>query len=119
MPLFNLSLFLLGCLGGLLPDVLRLIKARFDKDVLIYLKTFKYWASLILLAGVGGLVTWLLGAQKVADAIAYGFAAPEIIEKLAASAKPGQSDTRRRNRDSSEPVEEKAAKFQLRSWWGY
>ena len=119
MPQFNLSFFLVGCLGGLLPDVLRLIKARFGKDVLAYMKTFKYWAGLILLAAVGGLVAWLFNVQEVQSAIAYGFAAPEIIEKLAADKSQQDSAKRHAIQKSPQTAEELEKKFQLRSWWGY
>ncbi len=102
---FILSIFLIGCLGGIIPDLLRFVKARFRKTALSYLSHFKYWAALILLALLGGVAAWVLGAADFKEAIIYGFAAPEIFEKLA-------------SKEKDQAVSKGAEEFMLRTWWG-
>jgi hypothetical protein len=58
-----------GCLGGLLPDVLRLIGLRY-KGAPHYLKEWFFWFSLILLVAVAGLTAYLLSPTRIIDAIA-------------------------------------------------
>ncbi len=86
MPTFDLPFFLLGCLGGLMPDILRLIRNRHRIDIPKYLGTFNFWLGTILLVGVGGLTAWLLNAGTAKDALIYGFASPQLLSQLAASA---------------------------------
>ena len=88
MPTFDLPFFLLGCLGGLMPDILRLIRNRHKVDIPKYLSTFNFWLGTILLVGVGGLTAWLLNAETAKDALIYGFASPQLLSQLAASATP-------------------------------
>jgi len=50
-----------------------------------YLKTGYFWIGLLLLVILGGLTSWLVGAQKIEEAVAYGFGAPEVISRLVSS----------------------------------
>lgn len=77
---------ILGAVGGLLPDVLRIVGSRHDGRVPAFLRSLKFWFSLVLLAGVGAFAAWLLGAAATKDAFIYGFTAPEVLSKLAATA---------------------------------
>ncbi|MGB7539439.1 MAG: hypothetical protein WBM17_12945 [Anaerolineales bacterium] len=88
MPAFDLSFFLVGCLGGLLPDALRLARNRYQTKVLDYLKTVNFWLGLLMLALVGGLTVWVLGLTSAKDALIYGYAAPAVISQLVASITP-------------------------------
>jgi hypothetical protein len=103
MAPFNLSLFVLGCGAGLLPDALRIIKNRHEPQLPAYLRAANFWLGVVLLAALGGIVTWALGAQSVKEALAYGFAAPEIISRLAAK--------------YVAEVDRGEAAFDLRQWW--
>ena len=64
MPPFDLTIALVGCFGGLLPDVLRLIKNKYKATLPAYLKRSPFWIGLILQVLLGGLMAWLLGARK-------------------------------------------------------
>lgn len=110
MPAFNSSLFLLGCLGGLLPDILRLIRNRHKIKIPAYLRTLNFWVGTILLVAVGGLTAWILSAETAKDALIYGFASPQILSQLAASAR-----TERVERGGGE--EERDTSFSLLKWW--
>jgi hypothetical protein len=97
----TMSVILLGCLGGLLPDVIRLIKLRYEEFPPEYLKRPLFWIGVALLVAIGGLAAWALGAQTPKEALIYGFAAPELFSRLAAKT-----------------VEEaKKPAFDLRWWW--
>ncbi len=113
MPTFHLDMFLLGCAGGLLPDVLRLIKNRYEKLETIYLQP-SFWLGLILLIGLGGLCAWLGGATDFKAALAFGYGAPEAISKLLSAS--GSTAT------PPSPVahglvSHVPAKFKLLQWW--
>lgn len=82
MPKFDLSMLLLGCAGGIIPDVLRIIQDRHSLTIPAYLKSGVFWISLLLLAGLGGLTAWLFDAKDVKQALAFGFGAPEIISRV-------------------------------------
>lgn len=110
MPAFNLSLFLLGCLGGLLPDILRLIRNRHKIRIPTYLGKLNFWMGTILLVAVGGLTAWILSAETAKDALIYGFASPQILSQLAASARLERVE--RGVNDQTREVQ-----FNLLKWW--
>jgi hypothetical protein len=85
MPEFRVSLIACGCIGALLPDIIRLIKNRYDPTVPGYLKGIKFWISLLFLVLIGGLATWLSNAHEVKEALAYGYGAPEFLSRLLSS----------------------------------
>jgi len=93
-----------SCLGGVLPDVLRIIAARHD-DTPAYLKKPFFWISLALLVGVAALAGYLSHPKDVVAALAVGFGAPEIISKLAG--KPSDRGGTGKSSLGSD----------LRSWW--
>jgi hypothetical protein len=92
-----------GCIGGLLPDVLRLIKARHETPP-GYFKNAMFYVGVMLLVALGGFAAWLLGAGDYKEAVAYGFTAPELISKLGADKNPDRGD-------------EVPGGFSLRKWW--
>lgn len=94
------QLILFGCIGGILPDVLRFVKNRYEPAPMFY-KFWTFWLGLLFLVALGGFSAWLGGATEVKQALAYGFAAPEIISKVLS--KPGGAD--------------RGARFDLREWW--
>jgi hypothetical protein len=77
----TLEIVLLGFAGGVLPDILRIVKSRYDGPP-TYLRTGYFWFCLALLACLGGLATYLAKPSALVEAIAVGFSAPEILSKL-------------------------------------
>src|SRR5438128_12702296 len=74
----------LGCIGGALPDVLRLIAGRHG-EVPKYLGSPYFWVSLIVLVALGGGTTYLFSLtspQTWISALAIGYTAPSMISKL-------------------------------------
>jgi len=88
MPSFSISFFLVGCLGGLLPDALRIARNRYETAVLDYLKSVNFWLGILMLALVGGVTVWIFGLTTAKDALIYGYAAPAVISQLVASITP-------------------------------
>jgi hypothetical protein len=120
------TLIALGCVGGLLPDVIRLVKNRGNSAVPDYLKAPMFWIGFILLVAIGGFAAWLLGAQDLKQAVAFGYAAPELLSNLGAEPKgagqkkaPEDVDRTRRAGDIDRTPRTKARRepFNLRRWW--
>ena len=101
MPSVGVSFIVLGCIGGFIPDVLRLIKGRY-KAFPGYLRQPSFWVGLALLVALGGLAAWIGDAHDAKQALAYGFGAPQLISTLASS--------------QGEPAARRGA-FSLRQWW--
>jgi hypothetical protein len=102
------QLVLCGAAGGLLPDVIRFVKSRFDKEAPNYLEHWYFWISLLLLVALGALAAWLLEPKNPLQAVAFGYAAPELLSRVFA----GEADKRARPEAvSKKPVEA------LRTWW--
>lgn len=106
MPLFNLTYVILGCIGGILPEALRIIKNMHNEELPSYLKRLSFWLGFLLMIIIGGFAAWIFEAENIKEALIYGFAAPEFFSKLA-SKKPESTD-----RAATDKV-----KFSLREWW--
>ena len=103
----GLEIFGLGCLGGVIPDVLRLIKGRHD-GAPGYLKEWFFWVMFAVLVLIGGLAAYCGQATGAKEAVAFGFAAPEIISRAF-----GGSDA-----DRGAPSGSGTNVFRkIRSWW--
>lgn len=79
MPAFEMVGW--SCLGGVLPDVLRIVAARYGGPPK-YLGQAFFWISLALLVILAGLTALLVNPTNRVEALAVGFGAPEIISKL-------------------------------------
>lgn len=106
MPSFNLTLVILGCVGGVLPDVIKIIKNRYAKELPSYFKALNFWLGALLMIALGGIAAWIFGATQAKEALIFGYAAPEFISKLAGK-RQVVSDRGVTNR----------GKFRLRTWW--
>jgi hypothetical protein len=81
----------LGCLGGALPDVLRVVKLRHEPAP-EYLKRWFFWISLVVLVALGGIVTFYVHPEKAIEALSVGFCAPAIVSKLLGSDRGDDDD---------------------------
>jgi hypothetical protein len=117
MPEFNLLFFLLGCLGGLLPDILRAIRNRRKMSLPQYFKKATFWLGTLLLVAVGGLTAWILSAETAKDALIYGFASPQILSQIAGSAAPEGTERGESHPEGSETDKDREVKFDLMKWW--
>jgi hypothetical protein len=71
----------LGCCGGILSDILGIVKAKHGPPPQ-YLKSKFFWISLFILAIIGGGAAYLTEPSKVIEALAMGYSAPTIVSKL-------------------------------------
>lgn len=99
------TMILIGCAGGLIPDILRIIKNRYNPKMPKYLQRVSFWIGLLLLVIIGGLAAWLGEAANVKQALAYGFAAPEFISRILSG---GEATT------ATAKVE---GELRFREWW--
>lgn len=99
----SLDLIILGCVGGLIPDILRIIRGRYRSKFPKYFYSGTFWLGLIFLVALGAFASWLLGAQHAKEALAYGFAGPELVSRFFA--------------ESAGPVDRGDIPFKLRDWW--
>jgi hypothetical protein len=96
-------LILLGCAGGALPDVIRIIQNRHQNELPDYVYSLDFWIGFLLLVGFGGLAVWFGAASEAKEALAYGFGAPEIISRLL----------------SSPPITLRDTTDRIRRWWAF
>ena len=54
-------IILLGCVGGIIPDVIRIVQNRREPSLPDYVKSANFWIGLALLLLLGGLAAWLAG----------------------------------------------------------
>jgi hypothetical protein len=74
--------WLLGGLGGVLPDVLRILNIIKSGQPLTGVFTWRLWVSLLILIPLGGFTAWLLEAATPIQALACGFSAPEVLSRI-------------------------------------
>jgi hypothetical protein len=82
----NTHFIVLGCIGGLIPDVIRLIKIG-DTGIYRlpdYLKSWFFYFILILQVSFGGFLIYILKIDDALQALVYGYAGPQIFTSLAA-----------------------------------
>jgi hypothetical protein len=83
-----------GALGGLLPDLIRLVKERHNEALPPYVKSLNFYVGLVLAVALGAGTAALLGAASLQEALAYGFGAPEILTRLFSSPGTGSGPAR-------------------------
>ena len=99
-------IFLLGCAGGAVPDILRLIKGRHD-GAPAYLKTGFFWVMFIILMLLGGAVAMGMQASSVKEALMLGFTAPEVVSRFFGAS------------DADRGMQGGGFIRSVRRWWGY
>ena len=83
MPEFDLEIFILGLIGGVLIDLGRLLKNRYRQPVLRRLGSPTVWQSMAVLGLIGGFVAWLLDSSTAIASLTAGYTAPDFISSLA------------------------------------
>lgn len=103
----ELQLIAIGCAGGVIPDLIRFAKARYDATIADYFKHWNFWLGLLVLVALGGIAAALGEPTTTMQALALGYAAPEFFSRLVAE-------------QPARPIEEGMAKseeFSVRRWW--
>jgi len=110
------GLIVVGCAGGLLPDILRIIKNRHNSELPTYFRVPTFWLGLVSLVVLGGFAVWISGAAHPREALIIGFTAPEVISNLAARG-PSSVDQAYLKRADLEQGAKDTRRFKLRKWW--
>jgi hypothetical protein len=76
------NIILLGCAGGAVPDIVRIVQNRHEPNLPDYLKGANFWLGFFLLLILGGVAAGFGDAKSIKEALAYGFTAPEVISRL-------------------------------------
>lgn len=103
------SLILWGAFGGLLPDIIRLVKNRFTGEFAEFYRSTAYWTGLILSSFLGGLVVFLLKPQDIIYALSLGYFAPKIITSILSHHVPASA--------KQELTESDQGKIKIWHWW--
>jgi hypothetical protein len=101
-----------GCLGGIIPDVLRILPKRYG-DVPTYLLKPFFWVSLIILGAIGGVMTYALAPNGITNALAVGYSAPSILSKLLGIKDAEEVEATR----GPLRVETRSLIEEIRTWW--
>ena len=75
---------LVGCAGGVIPDLIRFAKARYEPNIADYFKHWNFWLGLLVLVALGGLAVVFGDPETTAQALALGYAAPEFFSRIVA-----------------------------------
>jgi hypothetical protein len=102
------DMVLLGCVGGLLPDLIRLAKNRSQQMLKDDIVNPAFWVSIVIQTLLGGFSAILFSAVDIKQAVAYGFGAPEFISLLASKQLKSEEDRSAPNLSFLD---------KLRAWW--
>lgn len=98
---------LLGALGGILPDLIKAIRKRFQK-MPTYFGSGWYWLNVTFLAIIGALVSAVAHPSTIQEALAYGAGALALVTQAL-----GQNDEQHLG-----ATERVSPVRQIRTWWG-
>ena len=111
----ELKLIAVGCAGGLIPDLIRFAKARYDASIADYFKHWNFWLGLLVLVGLGGLAVAFGSPDSATQALVYGYAAPEFFSRLVAQ--HGLQGTPGAGQEESVQLDPRREDFSVRRWW--
>ncbi|UVK50389.1 hypothetical protein DBIPINDM_003527 [Mesorhizobium sp. AR02] len=98
---------LLGALGGVLPDFIKVIRKRFEK-MPTYLGRRFYWLNVASLAVMGAIASAIGHPSSIHEALAYGAGALALLTQAF-----GQNDEQHLgDAEQVNPIR------QIRAWWG-
>ena len=100
------TLIIFGLVGGALPDVLRIIKGKYEQ-MPGYFKNGMFYFGLLLQIAVGGFVIYLLKPTNELQAVLMGYAAPSILTNLASKFEQQEDVKKGASREE----------FALLGWW--
>lgn len=107
------SLIGIGCAAGVVPDLIRFAKARYEASIEDYFKRWNFWVGLLVLVALGGIAAAF--ASTVTQAFIYGYAAPEFFSRLAAKHESdGSPEGNLEAVSEANPTHEE---FSVRRWW--
>jgi hypothetical protein len=109
------KLIIIGCAGGVIPDLIRFAKARYDSSIADYFKHWNFWFGLLALVALGGLAVAFGSPETPAQALVYGYAAPEFFSRVVAQ--HGLQGPAGTGAEESVALNPKSEAFSVRRWW--
>ena len=100
------AIWIYGAIGGLLPEILRIIENRTTGKFPDFYKYLSFWIGLILMVAIGSFCAHIFNPNTAVNAVALGFTAPKILSELVGT--PEKCGEELRN----------GGRFSLREWWG-
>ena len=94
----TMKLLLVGCAGGVIPDLIRFAKSRYDTSIADYFKHWNFWLGLLVLVALGGLAVVFGDPATTTQALALGYAARNFSRGSSLSNQPNAL-----RRESSSP----------------
>jgi hypothetical protein len=101
-----------GCLGRIIPDVLRVLPKRYG-DIPVYLFKPFFWISLIILGALGGVMAYALAPNGITNALAVGYSAPSVLSKLLGIKEAEEVEATR----GPLRTETRSLFEEIRTWW--
>lgn len=86
-PEFNLDIFLLGCIGAIAPEIVRLYNLRTNPQ---FTWSWFYLVVSTLFALLGGLIAWVLPSTTYYGAFYAGVTTPVLITTIIRNREPTQ-----------------------------
>jgi hypothetical protein len=111
----NWPLIGIGCAGGVVPDLVRFAKARYETSIGDYFTRWNFWVGLLVLVALGGLAAAFGGASNATEALVYGYAAPEFFSRLVS--KQGLPTTPQASLEAVAEANPTREQFSVRRWW--
>jgi hypothetical protein len=86
----DLKVFLLGCFGGAMAEVLHWFNLRTSDKLPLYVHSAFYWTVTVVMAMIGGALCWIQfgGRVEALTAVQVGLAAPIVLQKLVSATEP-------------------------------
>lgn len=94
---FHFNYFIVGFIGALVPEIIRLYKVRFSHKMDF---PILYYAISILFALFGGIIVWILQVSNYLNAIYVGVATPLLISGLYKNISQGRTRVDRENEET-------------------
>lgn len=119
---------LFGALGGMLPDIMRIIENRYSNKFPDYISKPAFWVGFALLIAIGALIAGISKPEGIEQSLALGYAAPKIISEIAGKLpikdqpEPDENKTTAGDRENATnrlalESDRTEKKFDLLKWW--
>ena len=99
-----------GFIGGVVPDALRVIEHRHEPALPQHFRSLNFYMGLILLVALGGLMVYLRNPKDAVEALAIGYAAPQLLSTAAGG-------LLKKSGDQHESVARGGFVDFMRRWW--
>lgn len=108
------TIIALGCVGALLPDLIRIAKSHNDPSLPAFLKTGHFAISLAAMVILGGVAAMLFEPDRPMEALAFGYGGPELLSRVLAAPPEKHAPPK-----PIAPPKGGGTLTSVRRWWSY